>query len=354
MNSPENQASMTFSIITPSYNQLDWLRRCVASVRDQVGEKAAGTENSQSSGLQAGIPALAVEHIIQDAGTPGIEDFAREIGADFYRDGELIFEGRESKDESRGTRSTVGEAGESGDNVSTLDSRPYRIAIYRESDSGMYNAINRGLARASGELCAYLNCDEQYLPDALPAMASWFQDHPARAVCFADALVVDPQNNLIAYRRSVIPQRLHTMVSGNLAVLTCSTFFRRSVVAERRLTFPDNYRVIGDAVWILELLEAEIPMGLFPLATSAFVDTGENLALSSIGRAEGDRLAMQAPRLARSFRAAIVWHYRFRKYLAGAYRKRSISHQLYDSDTNLRRKYSTDDGGGIWTGRTES
>ena len=31
-----------------------------------------------------GLP-LAVEHIIQDAGTPGIEDFAREIGADFYR-----------------------------------------------------------------------------------------------------------------------------------------------------------------------------------------------------------------------------------------------------------------------------
>jgi len=31
---------ITFSIITPSYNQIDWLRLCVASVRDQAGEKA--------------------------------------------------------------------------------------------------------------------------------------------------------------------------------------------------------------------------------------------------------------------------------------------------------------------------
>jgi hypothetical protein len=35
-----------------------------------------------------------VEHIIQDAGSPGIEDFAREVGADFYRDGNLVFDAR--------------------------------------------------------------------------------------------------------------------------------------------------------------------------------------------------------------------------------------------------------------------
>ena len=27
----------------------------------------------------------------------------------------------------------------------------------------MYDAINRGLRRATGEICGYLNCDEQYL-----------------------------------------------------------------------------------------------------------------------------------------------------------------------------------------------
>ena len=47
---------MLFSIITPSYRQLDWLNLCAASVADQ------GVE---------------IEHRVQDAGSPGIEAWAQ-------------------------------------------------------------------------------------------------------------------------------------------------------------------------------------------------------------------------------------------------------------------------------------
>jgi hypothetical protein len=56
-----------FTIVTPHFNQLEWLRLCVASVADQVKENG-----------------LFVEHIIQDAGTPGMQAFALEHGAAFY------------------------------------------------------------------------------------------------------------------------------------------------------------------------------------------------------------------------------------------------------------------------------
>src|SRR5262245_29300293 len=42
-----------------------------------------------------------------------------------------------------------------------------RVRAYIEKDRGMYDAVNRGLARASGEILAYINCDEQYLLGAL-------------------------------------------------------------------------------------------------------------------------------------------------------------------------------------------
>lgn len=42
------RATMDFSIVTPTFNQPDWLRLCVASVLDQDG--------------------VNVEHIIQDGG----------------------------------------------------------------------------------------------------------------------------------------------------------------------------------------------------------------------------------------------------------------------------------------------
>jgi hypothetical protein len=98
---------MTFSIITPSFGQLDWLRLCVASVRDQaVGEKAETlkTEKLKEVFQKTEAPKteisvsqhfrfsdFSVEHIIQDAGSPGIEEFAREVGAAFYRNGTLVF-----------------------------------------------------------------------------------------------------------------------------------------------------------------------------------------------------------------------------------------------------------------------
>ena len=39
-----------------------------------------------------------------------------------------------------------------------------------EKDSGMYDGLNRGLRRATGEILAHLNSDEQYLPGALAAV----------------------------------------------------------------------------------------------------------------------------------------------------------------------------------------
>ena len=90
-----------FSIVTPSFKQLDWLRLCVASVKDQIadggGVTADANPESKIQNLKSKIPPLAVEHIIQDAGSPGIDEFAREIGADFYRDGNLIFRGNNAE-----------------------------------------------------------------------------------------------------------------------------------------------------------------------------------------------------------------------------------------------------------------
>ncbi len=88
------------SIVTPSFRPGPWLRLCMASVADQE--------------------AVTFEHIIQDAGSD---------------DGTLDW----------------------------LRAEP-QVRTFVEKDGGMYDAINRGLQRATGDIVAYLNCDEQYLP----------------------------------------------------------------------------------------------------------------------------------------------------------------------------------------------
>ncbi len=54
----------------------------------------------------------------------------------------------------------------------------YSLTIYSEKDAGMYDAINKGLRKATGDICAYLNCDEQYLPEILRWVVDYFSVSP--------------------------------------------------------------------------------------------------------------------------------------------------------------------------------
>jgi glycosyltransferase involved in cell wall biosynthesis len=69
--------------------------------------------------------------------------------------------------------------------------RDTRVQAFIEKDKGMYDAVNRGLQRAGGDILAYINCDEQYLPGALTRVADFFRRNPAVDVVFANNLIVD-------------------------------------------------------------------------------------------------------------------------------------------------------------------
>ncbi len=66
----------------------------------------------------------------------------------------------------------------------------------------MYDAINRGLRRAGGDILAYLNCDEQYLPRALQAVRGFFEQHPACEMVFGDVVMVGPQGEYLTIAKS--------------------------------------------------------------------------------------------------------------------------------------------------------
>src|SRR5574339_629315 len=84
----------------------------------------------------------------------------------------------------------VQDAGSTDGTLDWLQTDP-RVRLFVERDSGMYDAINRGLQRASGDVLAYLNCDEQYLPGALQSVTEFFVSHPSVDVVFGDFVVVN-------------------------------------------------------------------------------------------------------------------------------------------------------------------
>jgi glycosyltransferase involved in cell wall biosynthesis len=348
-----------FSVITPSYNQLDWLRLCVASVRDQVCTNAEPksepmmmqpsathpplkarhmdfcsrqpTTNSERRIMN--VSTLRVEHIIQDAGSPGIEEFARETGADFYRDGVRVFpstEDRRSEIEDRGQRLPT----ESPFSISQLPS-PYRITVHCDPDGGMYDAINRGLRKSSGEICAWLNCDEQYLPSALSIVKQAAASNPSAELFSGDMLLVDKKHNLLAYRKAFKPYPLHLRMH-QLTAPSCALFFRRSIL-NRGLYLDSTRRVIGDAVWMGRVLENRCQFQMLNRPLAAFALSDENLSHDASACRELTEWRKTAPFLYKMLAQVDALFFIVKKLVYGAYVRRDIECALYGFSSPQRR-----------------
>jgi len=213
-----------------------------------------------------------------------------------------------------------------------------RVKAFIEKDRGMYDAVNRGLRRAQGDILAYINCDEQYLPGALASVRNYFQDNPDMEVVFADTIVVDPQANYICHRRACLPGKYHSWVSGNLAILTCATFFRRSLIEERNLFFNANLKDVGDAEWVIRLLDSKVRMGVLKEFTSVFTETGLNMNLLPNAQKEKATMLASAPAWARRCRIGLTWHYRFRRLLLGHYHQKPFSYSIFSEQSSATRR----------------
>jgi glycosyltransferase involved in cell wall biosynthesis len=305
-----------FSIVTPTFHQLDWLRLCIASVRDQV----VGTRSS-----------LRVEHIIQDAGTQGIEELAREVGAEFHRNGQLIFHAKEC---SRDAPPEIPEP------LKKCEAA-YSLKIFSEKDAGMYDAINRGLGRTAGGICAWLNSDEQYLPGTLSKVAEIFQQQKKLDILLGDAILLNSSLEPICYRRIMVPSLWHTRLV-HLHSLSCAMFFKKSALPNPPLD--PRWKVISDAVLMEHFLKSRKNIHTCKLPLAAYAFTGQNLSADKNCK-ELDQWWAETRWPLRVLKPLVVIHNRFRRSLAGAYQNFQLNTQISTSSgyKSLRGRVS-----GLW------
>jgi glycosyltransferase involved in cell wall biosynthesis len=309
---------MIFSIITPSYNQLEWLRLCIASVRDQ----------GLPSTLDSGLSTIRVEHIIQDAGTPGIKELADEFDAEFFQDGNL----QNSK--------------------STEDSRKsYMLKVFSEKDGGMYDAVNRGFKRCSGDIVCYLNCDEQLLEGAVQNICDFFNNNPACEILSAGCLIVNSQGDLETIRPGLVPSLGH-ILTDHLPTLTASLFYRKEVIKNKWNIFDSRYKDLADMLWVIDRLAEKRNFKRASFYTSAFADTGQNMNLMPNARAEANYLQSKIPAYLKRLKFFYVIKHRLTKFLLGCYAQSTIKYSIYTkSSPNARAKFEKHGRFGVWRSR---
>ena len=117
-----------------------------------------------------------------------------------------------------------------------------------EKDSGQADAINKGFARATGEIIAWLNSDDYYLAGAVRAAVKIFDENPDVVLAYGNMLAVDEHGetfNTLNYKPLTFEDLLCFQIIGQPAV-----FMRRSALQTAGGLDPTFHFMLDHHLWI--------------------------------------------------------------------------------------------------------
>lgn len=132
------------------------------------------------------------------------------------------------------------------------------LQVISEYDSGLYDAINKGIKLSSGEIIGFLNTDDYYEPNIFGLIVQSFSEHPdaCAVVGGADTFIDHP----IFGRK--IKEKYSTIPEDNL--LYCSTlgapifnawFFHKSLFQSIGV-FNTKYKLVADRDFLIRMHNA--------------------------------------------------------------------------------------------------
>lgn len=125
-----------------------------------------------------------------------------------------------------------------------------RLAFWvSEPDQGQTDAINKGFARAQGEILAWLNSDDTYKPGAVREAVQFLQDQPQVGMVYGDADLVDESGKVIGKfpARSTDLRRLQR---GYVHVPQQAAFFRSNLWRQVGPLDPTFFFAMDYDLWV--------------------------------------------------------------------------------------------------------
>ena len=145
--------------------------------------------------------------------------------------------------------------GGSKDDISEIITRSPSISTFvSEPDEGIYDAMNKGIAMASGEIIGILNADDFYASDEVLSQVAQVFENPDIDACYADLVYVrqDNTDKVVRYWKSR-PYKPGLFRQGWMPAHP--TFFCRKSVYERYGNFDLDYKIAADVELLFRFLE---------------------------------------------------------------------------------------------------
>jgi len=148
------------------------------------------------------------------------------------------------------------DGGSTDKTLSILKSRNKQLSVVlSEPDKGIYDAMNKGIKLATGEIIGFLNSDDFYSSnEVLLKVANTFKKEPQLDSCYADLIYtdrVDTSKKIRYVKSSEYKQGLFSKgwCPGH------TTFFARSSVYKRYGDFDTSYSLASDFDLMMRFLE---------------------------------------------------------------------------------------------------
>lgn len=131
-----------------------------------------------------------------------------------------------------------------------------------ENDTGIYNAMNKGISHATGDVISFLNGDDWYLNDSV--------------FCKIHKIFADNNTQIVAGRviSEGSPRRIITKEDLDILyykmVLPHQAIFTRKEIFKHYGNFNEQYKTAGDYDWILRIYTKGIPITCTDIIAAEF------------------------------------------------------------------------------------
>lgn len=198
---------MKISIITPSYNQADFLEKTILSVLQQSGNFE--------------LEYILIDGASQDGSVEIIQKYANAL-----QKGEI-----------------------------EIKCKRIEFIWKSEKDQGQSDAVNQGLKLATGDLIGWLNSDDTYTPHALETAVRFFVQQPEIMWAFGKCHIINEQDQEIrkwitAYKNLRLSRFSYNKLLEENFISQPATFWRKSASNQIGLLDETHHLVMDYEYWL--------------------------------------------------------------------------------------------------------